>query len=99
VLRCNDAGIKGLVAEFPVWQDCAFRSATTILLISRSAGEIVGTSRGIAVLKRPFAMRGRINLAALLCYYSAARSCPGAQLLILYFPAPEDHSHGAQSLA
>src|SRR5262249_40037980 len=39
-------------------------------------------------LKRPLAFRGVINLAAWLCYYSAARTLPLAQLLCLYFAAP-----------
>jgi drug/metabolite transporter (DMT)-like permease len=88
VFAVHDAGIKWLVAEVPVWQILFFRSAT-ILILCLSIGRRTLLERAAASpLKRPLAMRGLINLVAWLCYYSAARSLPLAQLLSLYFAAP-----------
>lgn len=84
----HDAGIKWLVADIPVWQVLFFRSAT-ILVICLAIGRRALLERAAASsLKRPLALRGLINLAAWLCYYSAARALPLAQLLCLYFAAP-----------
>lgn len=84
----HDAGIKWLVADIPVWQVLFFRSAT-ILVICLAIGRRKLLERAAASpLKVPLALRGLINLAAWLCYYSAARSLPLAQLLCLYFAAP-----------
>lgn len=84
----HDAGIKWLVADIPVWQVLFFRSAT-ILIVCLAIGRRKLLERAAASsLKLPLAMRGVINLAAWLCYYSAARTLPLAQLLCLYFAAP-----------
>ena len=88
VFAVHDAGIKWLVADIPVWQVLFFRSAT-ILVICLAIGRRALLERAAASpLKLPLAMRGVINLAAWLCYYSAARALPLAQLLCLYFAAP-----------
>jgi drug/metabolite transporter (DMT)-like permease len=88
VFAVHDAGIKWLVADVPVGQVLFFRSAT-ILVICLTIGRRALLERAAgSSLKRPLAMRGVINLAAWLCYYSAARSLPLAQLLSLYFAAP-----------
>jgi drug/metabolite transporter (DMT)-like permease len=88
VFAVHDAGIKWLVADVSVWQVLCFRSAT-ILVLCLSIGRRGLLERAAASpLKRPLAMRGLINLTAWLCYYSAARSLPLAQLLSLYFAAP-----------
>ena len=84
----HDAGIKLLVADIPVWQVLFFRSAT-ILVICLAIGRRKLLERAAAYpLKRPLAFRGVVNLVAWLCYYSAARALPLAQLLCLYFAAP-----------
>jgi drug/metabolite transporter (DMT)-like permease len=88
VFAVHDAGIKWMVADIPVWQVLFFRSAT-ILILCLAIGRGALLERAAATpLKRPLAFRGVINLAAWLCYYSAARSLPLAQLLCLYFAAP-----------
>src|SRR3984957_6980123 len=88
VFAVHDAGIKWLVADVPVWQVLCFRSAT-ILVLCLAIGQSRLLERAAASpLKRPLEMRGPINLTAWLCYYSAARSLPLAQLLSLYFAAP-----------
>jgi drug/metabolite transporter (DMT)-like permease len=88
VFAVHDAGIKWLVADIPVWQVLFVRSAT-ILVVCLAIGRRALLERAAASpLKRPLAFRGVVNLAAWLCYYSAARSLPLAQLLSLYFAAP-----------
>jgi drug/metabolite transporter (DMT)-like permease len=88
VFALHDAGIKWLVAGIPVWQVLFFRSAT-ILVVCLAIGRRKLLERAASSpLKRPLAFRGLINLTAWLCYYSAARSLPLAQLLCLYFAAP-----------
>jgi drug/metabolite transporter (DMT)-like permease len=84
----HDASIKWLVASLPVWQVLFFRSATIVigcLAIGRS--QLIERSLRTK-LKVPLLLRGLLTLAAWLCYYSAARSMPLAQLLSLYFAAP-----------
>ena len=88
VFALHDAGIKWLVADIPVWQVLFFRSAT-ILVVCLAIGRRRLLERAAASpLKRPLAFRGIVMLTAWLCYYSAARSLPLAQLLCLYFAAP-----------
>lgn len=88
VFALHDAGIKWLVADIPVWQVLFFRSAT-ILVVCLAIGRRTLLERAAASsLKRPLAFRGIVMLTAWLCYYSAARSLPLAQLLCLYFAAP-----------
>jgi drug/metabolite transporter (DMT)-like permease len=88
VFAVHDAGIKWLVADVPVWQVLCFRSATILILCLAIGRRSLLERAAASPLKRPLAMRGLINLAAWLCYYSAARSLPLAQLLSLYFAAP-----------
>jgi drug/metabolite transporter (DMT)-like permease len=88
VFAVHDAAIKWLVADIPVWQVLFFRSAT-IFVICLAIGRRALLERAAASsLKWPLAMRGVVNLTAWLCYYSAARTLPLAQLLCLYFAAP-----------
>ncbi len=88
VFAMHDAGIKWLVADIPVTEVLFFRSAT-ILVICLAIGRRTLLERAAASsLKRPLAFRGVVNLIAWLCYYSAARALPLAQLLCLYFAAP-----------
>jgi drug/metabolite transporter (DMT)-like permease len=88
VFAVHDAGVKWLVADIPVWEILFFRSAT-ILVVCLAIGRRALLERAAASsLKRPLAFRGVIMLTAWLCYYSAARSLPLAQLLCLYFAAP-----------
>ena len=84
----HDATIKFLVATLPVWQVLFFRSAT-ILVACLLAGRRHLLERAAATpFKRALVFRGLITLTAWLCYYTAARSLPLAQLLSLYFAAP-----------
>ena len=84
----QDASNKWLVATVPVWQVLFFRSLLIVLGSlavgrSRLVEEIVASK-----LKWELVLRGVITLVAWLCYYSAARDLPLAQLLTLYFAAP-----------
>jgi len=84
----HDATNKYLVAFLPVWQVLFFRSAT-IALACLAIGRGALLARAVATpLKGPLALRAAITLAAWLCYYTAARSLPLAQLLTLYFSSP-----------
>ncbi|MCW3473460.1 DMT family transporter [Limobrevibacterium gyesilva] len=84
----HDASNKWLVATLPVWQVLFFRSVT-IVIGAVAVGRTALLSRALETqLKGPLLFRGVITLAAWLCYYTAARSMPLAQLLTLYFSAP-----------
>jgi drug/metabolite transporter (DMT)-like permease len=84
----HDATIKWLVAELPVWQVLFFRSLI-IVIFCAGIGRTKLLARAIATpLKLSLALRGAITLIAWLCYYTAARSLPLAQLLSLYFASP-----------
>ncbi len=89
----QDASIKWLVSGLghvavPVWQVLFVRSVF-IVGVSVVAGRRRMLSRALHTpLKAKLVWRASITLAAWLCYYSAARSLPLAQLLTLYFAAP-----------
>ncbi len=84
----HDASIKWLVAVLPVWQVLLCRSAAIVAFcLAVGRGRLL--ARAIATpLKGALALRGAITLAAWLCYYTAARRTPLAQLVTLYFSAP-----------
>jgi drug/metabolite transporter (DMT)-like permease len=84
----HDASIKWLVATIPVWQVLFVRSAM-VVAGSLAVGRGALVARLIATpMKRPLLLRGALTLVAWLCYYSAARFLPLAQLLTLYFSSP-----------
>jgi len=75
VFAVHDAGIKWMVADIPVWQVlffsgarqswfCAWRSGARRVCWKRAAATIAEATAGV--------FAGVINLAAWLCYYSAA---------------------------
>ncbi|HEY0421097.1 MAG TPA: DMT family transporter [Acetobacteraceae bacterium] len=84
----HDAAKKYLVGFLPVWQVLFFRSLTIVLgCLVVGRGELL--ARVLATpLKRALAARGALTLSAWLCYYSAAKTLPLAQLLTLYFAGP-----------
>lgn len=84
----QDASNKWLVATLPVWQVLFFRSVV-IIVICLCAGRGKLVERMVATpIKGSIALRAGLTLVAWLCYYSAARTLPLAQLLTLYFSAP-----------
>ncbi len=85
----HDSCIKWLVmGHMPVWQVLFVRSAT-ICAFCVLAGRRKLLERAVATpIKRTLMLRATITLVAWLCYYSAARDLPLAQLLTLYFAAP-----------
>ena len=85
----HDACIKWLVGQgMPVWEVLFARSAM-ICTVCVAAGRTRMLERAIATpIKRILIGRGAITLVAWLCFYSAARDLPLAQLLTLYFAAP-----------
>jgi len=84
----HDATIKWLVAELPIWQVLFCRSVA-IVVACLAIGRAPLLARAIATpLKPNLLLRGAITLGGWLCYYTASRSLPLAQLLSLYFAAP-----------
>lgn len=88
LLSVQDATIKWLVVTVPVVQVLFVRSAIVI------AGCIAGGGRPLIrqAIHSPvlglLLCRGAITLVAWICYFTAARTLPLAQLLTLYFTAP-----------
>jgi drug/metabolite transporter (DMT)-like permease len=84
----HDATIKVLVAQLPVWQILFVRSAT-ILIGCIAIGRTQLLEQAVRTpLKKALLLRAVLTLAGWLCYYSAARYLPLAQLMTLYFAAP-----------
>jgi drug/metabolite transporter (DMT)-like permease len=85
----HDACIKLLVVGgIPPWQVLLFRSTLIVAVCLAGGGRRV-VERAVATpIKGALLGRAVITLIAWLCYYSAARSLPLAQLLTLYFAAP-----------
>ncbi len=84
----HEASIKWLVTSLPVWEVLFVRSAV-IWLASLAIGRRRLLERAIATpMKGALMFRGLITLTAWLCYYTAARTLPLAELLSLYFAAP-----------
>lgn len=84
----HDAANKWLVGFLPVWQVLFFRSLTIVIAcLAIGRGRLVAAAVSTP-LKLPLLGRSALTLAAWLCYYTAARSLPLAQLLTLYFSAP-----------
>ncbi len=89
----QDGAIKWLVSglggvAIPVWQVLFARSAF-IVAVTLAIGRTSMLERAVKTpFKLKLILRATITLVAWLCYYSAARSLPLAQLLTLYFAAP-----------
>jgi drug/metabolite transporter (DMT)-like permease len=84
----HDATIKFLVESLPVWQILFVRSAIiTVMCLCIGRTPLVAQAARTK-LKTPLLLRGLLTLVAWLCYYTAARSLPLAQLITLYFAAP-----------
>lgn len=89
----QDGAIKWLVSglggiAIPVWQVLFARSAF-IVAVTLAIGRTPMLERAVKTpFKLKLILRATITLVAWLCYYSAARSLPLAQLLTLYFAAP-----------
>lgn len=85
----HDASIKILVGrDIPAWEVLMVRSAVIVLFCAGLGGRAM-LARAVATpIKRALLLRACITLVAWLCYYSAARALPLAQLLTLYFAAP-----------
>jgi drug/metabolite transporter (DMT)-like permease len=84
----HDASIKWLVAELPVWQVLFCRSLVIVLTCLAIGRRSLLEQAAATSLKMPLLFRGLITLVAWLCYFTASRSLPLAQLLTLYFAAP-----------
>jgi drug/metabolite transporter (DMT)-like permease len=84
----HDASIKYVVATVPVWQVLFFRSLT-ITVACLAVGRIGLVERIRATpLKAALLWRAVLTLTAWICYYTASRHLPLAQMTTLYFTAP-----------
>jgi len=84
----HDAMVKLLTETIPVWE-ILFVRAAVIIAFCLTIGRRPLIERAIATpVKGALLYRGVMMLAAWLCYYSAAREMPLAQLLSLYYAAP-----------
>ncbi len=85
----HDASIKLLVGRgIPAWEVLMVRSAVIVAVCLGFGGRPVLARAAATPIKRVLLLRAAITLVAWLCYYSAARALPLAQLLTLYFAAP-----------
>jgi drug/metabolite transporter (DMT)-like permease len=84
----HDATIKWLVATLPAWQVLFFRSLTIVIACVAIGRTRLLTRAVTTPLKAGLLLRGVVTLVAWLCYYTAARSLPLAQMLTLYFSCP-----------
>lgn len=84
----QDASNKWLVATVPVWQVLFFRSLFIVIACLGVGRRRVLEDLAATPLKKALALRGVVTLVAWICYYSAARFLPLAQLLTLYFSSP-----------
>jgi drug/metabolite transporter (DMT)-like permease len=84
----HDATIKYLVAALPAWQILFVRSTMIVIACLALGRRRLVEQAARTQLKTPMLLRGLLTLVAWLCYYTAARSLPLAQLITLYFAAP-----------
>ena len=84
----HDAAIKWLVAEMPIWQVLFARSlGITLGCVALGRSQLLARAQRTP-LKAQMLFRGAITLGAWLCYYTASRRLPLAQMTSLYFAAP-----------
>ena len=84
----HDAAIKWLVADLPIWQVLFARSIViTVGCLLAGRARLIERVRETP-LKRALVLRAAITLAAWLCYYTASRYLPFAQMTSLCFAAP-----------
>jgi drug/metabolite transporter (DMT)-like permease len=85
----HDASIKFLVGRgIPAWEVLMVRSAVIVCFCAGLGGRAMLERAAATPIKRVLLLRACITLVAWLCYYSAAKALPLAQLLTLYFAAP-----------
>jgi len=85
----HDASIKALVGRgIPAWEVLMVRSATIVAFCVAFGGRPVLRRAVATPIKRVLLSRAVITMVAWICYYSAARALPLAQLLTLYFASP-----------
>ncbi len=90
---CQDASIKWLVTgidagALPVWQILFVRSLVICGAAVAGGGRPMLARAVRTPSKGKLLTRALITLAAWMCYYSASRVLPLAQMLTLYFSAP-----------
>ena len=84
----QDASNKWLVASLPVWEVMFVRSLVIVLACVVMGRQRLVIRLAVTPLRWQMTLRAGLTLVAWLCYYSAARELPLAQLLTLYFAAP-----------
>jgi drug/metabolite transporter (DMT)-like permease len=84
----QDAGVKWLVAGFPVPEVMAMRSAVILPFCVAFAGPQVVRRAVVSPIRLQLLLRSLVLVAAWVCYYTASRSLQLAELTTIYFSSP-----------
>jgi drug/metabolite transporter (DMT)-like permease len=88
VLAFQDAAIKWLVVDLPVWQVLCCRSLIVVLSCLVGSRGALAQRALTSPVRFTLFCRGGVALAAWLCYFTASRILPFGQLVTLWFAAP-----------
>jgi drug/metabolite transporter (DMT)-like permease len=88
LLAAQDATVKWLVVDLPVWQVLFCRSVAVVAGCLAIGGWAAVQRIAGSQIRATLLLRGGVTLAAWLCYFSAARFLPLGQLVTLWFAAP-----------
>lgn len=84
----QDASVKWLVADLPIWQVLFVRSVTIFAICAViGRGPVLRRASASPILK-PMFLRNVLLLSAWLAYYTASRELGLAEMTTLYFAAP-----------
>jgi len=84
----QDAGVKWLVAGFPVPEVMVMRSLVILPFCVAFAGPGVARRAVVSPIRMQLFLRSLVLVAAWVCYYTAARSLQLAELTTIYFSSP-----------
>ena len=88
LFSAHDAAIKWLVDTLPVWQVLFFRSVAVLTAVLAIGNRPLIERAVTSPLRWALTGRAVLMLIAWICYFTAARTIPLAQLISLYFAAP-----------
>jgi drug/metabolite transporter (DMT)-like permease len=84
----QDAGVKWLVAGFPVPEVMVMRSAVILPFCVAFAGPDVVRRAVVSPIRMQLFWRSLVLVAAWVCYYTASRNLQLAELTTIYFSSP-----------
>lgn len=88
VFSLQDATVKWLSAQLPIWEILFFRSIVILILVALVVGRRPFTIAAAGDSRGALLGRAALILVAWLAYFTAARSLHLAQLVTLYFSSP-----------